>query len=227
MKVITTEEENGQVKVMIESVEEGSPMEMEVIVERSEDGEQVIWIDGNEILLGDSLLLEKDVEVFHFGGEGPFIWKGETPVSEREIEVIIERAERDVERAMRQQERELEHMEEHQARITERAMRDAERKAREIERRMVLRADAPAMERALFFPRAGSSQSALESAMLEDGFIESADDYRFSLNGKGTLRINGKKMPDGVYERYKKLYERSSGAALSRGDEIQINKKKD
>jgi hypothetical protein len=65
----------------------------------------------------------------------------------------------------------------------------------------------------------------IEQQMLRDGFIESTEEYKFQLSGKGKLRINGKRMPDGVFERYKNLYERSTGSRLGQGDEVEINKK--
>jgi beta-lactamase regulating signal transducer with metallopeptidase domain len=67
-------------------------------------------------------------------------------------------------------------------------------------------------------------KSSIERQMLKDGFIEDTDDYKFVLKGNGVLRINGKRMQDGVYDRYKRIYERESGMKLEDGDEIKINR---
>ena len=67
-------------------------------------------------------------------------------------------------------------------------------------------------------------KSSIERQMLKDGFIEDTDDYKFVLKGNGVLRINGKRMPAGVYERYKRIYEREAGMKLEDGDEVKINR---
>ncbi|HKK78661.1 MAG TPA: M56 family metallopeptidase [Phaeodactylibacter sp.] len=67
-------------------------------------------------------------------------------------------------------------------------------------------------------------KSSIEQEMLRDGFITSTEDYKFVLKGNGLLRINGKRMPEGVFERYKRIYEREAGIKMGEGDEIKITR---
>lgn len=70
-----------------------------------------------------------------------------------------------------------------------------------------------------------SLSASIERQLLKDGFIESADNYRFELSGKGWLKIDGKKQPIGVFERYKQLYERTAGAKLEPKSNIAFKKR--
>ncbi len=47
---------------------------------------------------------------------------------------------------------------------------------------------------------------AFEKALLEDGLIKSRANYSFVLTEK-YLKVNGKKQPDAIYQKYRKLYE--------------------
>lgn len=67
-------------------------------------------------------------------------------------------------------------------------------------------------------------KSSIEREMLRDGFISDTKTYKFVLKGNGVLRINGKRLPEGVFERYKRIYEREAGMKLEDGDEIKINR---
>lgn len=71
----------------------------------------------------------------------------------------------------------------------------------------------------------GSTQSALEKQLLADGLIETAAAYKFELTGKGLLRVNGKKQPDAVYDKYRKIWEETSGNKLREDTNIRINKR--
>lgn len=70
----------------------------------------------------------------------------------------------------------------------------------------------------------GGLKSSIEQEMLRDGFISDTQDYKFVLKGNGLLRINGKRMPEGVFERYKRIYEREAGIKMEEGDEIKITR---
>lgn len=71
----------------------------------------------------------------------------------------------------------------------------------------------------------GDTQSALEKQLLADGLIETAAAYRFELSGKGYLKVNGKKQPQDAYEKYKKLWQRTTGATVDEDTHIRINKR--
>lgn len=73
----------------------------------------------------------------------------------------------------------------------------------------------------------GSLSGAVERALLADGLIKNASNYKFELSGKGWLKIDGKKMPDAVFQKYKRLYEDVSGSILREKSSMQIHKKAD
>jgi beta-lactamase regulating signal transducer with metallopeptidase domain len=62
--------------------------------------------------------------------------------------------------------------------------------------------------------------SAIERELRRDGLIQDAADYKFELSGKGWLKVNGKKQPQAVFEKYKKLYESAAGAELTNKSHI-------
>ncbi|MCO6475443.1 MAG: M56 family metallopeptidase [Phaeodactylibacter sp.] len=80
-----------------------------------------------------------------------------------------------------------------------------------------------------FFPegsgRKGNAQSALEKALLADGLIETAAEYRFELSGKGYIRANGKKQSQEAYQKYKRIWEETTGGKVDENTHIRINKK--
>ncbi|MCB0597934.1 MAG: hypothetical protein KDD28_27910, partial [Phaeodactylibacter sp.] len=71
----------------------------------------------------------------------------------------------------------------------------------------------------------GKTQSALEKQLLADGLIETAAAYRFELSGKGWVKVNGRKQPQATYEKYKKLWEETTGETVDEDTHFQINKK--
>ncbi|HFC00290.1 MAG TPA: hypothetical protein ENJ53_05750 [Phaeodactylibacter sp.] len=103
---------------------------------------------------------------------------------------------REEQRAMREEQRRL--------RKEERKMRDETRRLAQIERNKWLKA--------------------YESEMRKDGFIKSDGSYKFSMN-EHRLKVNGKKQSKALFEKYKKLYESSTGGTL--GNDFSISLKTD
>ena len=73
-----------------------------------------------------------------------------------------------------------------------------------------------------YFNHDNSLKAKIERELIEDGLIQDKSNYRFSLSGKG-LKINGKKQPEAVWEKYKHIYEKENGTKLTRKSTIEIN----
>ena len=65
-------------------------------------------------------------------------------------------------------------------------------------------------------------QSIMEQQLIRDGFVQHDESYKFTLKS-GKLKINGKKQPQGVYERYKDLYERHTNINLEDGSVLKLD----
>jgi beta-lactamase regulating signal transducer with metallopeptidase domain len=230
-KVRTEKRDDGSVIIEIQDERNGAPME--VIVEQK-DGRQVIRIDEKIIEVGDSLVIEDgDRNVFFLNGKDKdfdfdFEWTGDKEMlkglrSTEEMEIILKEAHESTQKAFEE--------------LRKKGLTTYDFEDVEIEmdgfglggtHPEVKVFTTPELRGADYrFPRpgGGSMKQTIEQQMLRDGFIESTEEYKFQLSGKGKLRINGKRMPDGVFERYKNLYERSTGSRLGQGDEVEINKK--
>ncbi len=59
-------------------------------------------------------------------------------------------------------------------------------------------------------------QGRIEKELRRDGFMSDSKDYTFKLK-ENKLKINGKKQPQDVYEKYKDIYERYTGSKLEKG----------
>ncbi|NUO00618.1 MAG: hypothetical protein HUU01_08380 [Saprospiraceae bacterium] len=66
-------------------------------------------------------------------------------------------------------------------------------------------------------------ESALEKALIADGLISNPDNYTLELTGKG-MKLNGKKQPDAVWEKYKAVYRKVSGYELKGKSKIVVDK---
>ena len=229
-KVRTEKRDDGSLIIEIQDEQNGAPME--VIVEEK-DGRHIIRIDEKIIEVGDSLVIEdEDRRVFYFNDnedfDFDFDWTGDKEMlkglrSTEEMEIILEEAHETSRKAFEE--------------LHKKGLRSYDFEDVEIEMEgfgldgthpEVRVFTAPELRSTEYrFPRpgGGSMKQTIEQQMLRDGFIESTEEYKFQLSGKGKLRINGKRMPDGVFERYKSLYERSTGSRLGQGDEVEINKK--
>lgn len=69
----------------------------------------------------------------------------------------------------------------------------------------------------------GKTRNAMERELLRDGLIEKDKGYSLELR-ENFLKVNGKKLPEGLARKYRKIYEQSTGMSLSNGGKIVINK---
>jgi beta-lactamase regulating signal transducer with metallopeptidase domain len=70
----------------------------------------------------------------------------------------------------------------------------------------------------------GDVKSLIEHELLKDGFVQEGENYTFLLKS-GKLKINGKKQPLGIYNRYKDLYEGHTGVNLESGSVLKLSDK--
>ncbi len=68
-----------------------------------------------------------------------------------------------------------------------------------------------------------SSNEALLAALLKDGLIRDQDDVQVKLTAR-TLVVQGKEQPPRVFEKYRKLYETSTGRKLSATGSVLISR---
>jgi len=68
--------------------------------------------------------------------------------------------------------------------------------------------------------------AAIENELVKDGLIEKHAAYKLELN-KNSMKINGNKVPDDVFEKYKKLYDSDSENKKSGNQQFIIRKKDD
>jgi bla regulator protein blaR1 len=139
-------------------------------------------------------------------------------------ERLLERRAREMEGQARQMER--------QGRVIEQRMRETERNAEHLARELelslapdvhLLREMAPNRD---FFPAVagrGNVQAALENELLRDGLINDRNKYKMELSA-GSLKVNGKKMPEGLAKKYKTIYEERSGISLESGGKVVVEK---
>ncbi len=66
-------------------------------------------------------------------------------------------------------------------------------------------------------------RNTIEAQMIEDGLINDTNKYKYQLTGK-SLKINGKKQPKEVWEKYKELYEATSGQSMKRKSKVTVKK---
>jgi chromosome segregation ATPase len=63
----------------------------------------------------------------------------------------------------------------------------------------------------------------LKSEMVKDGLLESADEDAHIDIGKNEMRVNGVKVPDNLFEKYKKMYKEHLGKDLEDDNHFNIN----
>jgi len=66
-----------------------------------------------------------------------------------------------------------------------------------------------------------STSDFLKNALLRDKLISDPDNFSMELTGKA-LRVNGKKQPDEVHQRYLELYQGKTGKSLDKKDSVRI-----
>ena len=69
----------------------------------------------------------------------------------------------------------------------------------------------------------GKTRNALERELLRDGLIEEGKGYSLELR-ENFLKVDGKKLPEGLARKYCKIYEQSTGMSLSNGGKVVIRK---
>lgn len=121
--------------------------------------------------------------------------------SSEEIEQITEEA-------LRNAFESLEEIEMENIIIQQDAMNEAERVAEE------LRIEHERMTEEMHHNNTDIMIEAIEAALLEDGLIESTDEYSFALK-KDKLKINGKKQPKNILKKYLSIYESIMGTKLT------------
>lgn len=70
----------------------------------------------------------------------------------------------------------------------------------------------------------GDFQQALKVELMREKRIADPTDYSFQLNAK-SLKINGKKQPDDIHQKYLDLYEKFSGNRMEKGDNYTIEER--
>jgi beta-lactamase regulating signal transducer with metallopeptidase domain len=72
------------------------------------------------------------------------------------------------------------------------------------------------------FKRFGSTRERIEESLLKDELIKPGGRYIFELTDK-YLKIDGNKMPDALFEKYRRIYEESTGIKLENESKILLN----
>ena len=68
----------------------------------------------------------------------------------------------------------------------------------------------------------GSTRERIEQTMIRDELIKSGSRYTFELTDK-YLKIDGNKMPEALFEKYRKIYEESTGIKLEGESKILLS----
>ncbi|MGV3538936.1 MAG: M56 family metallopeptidase [Rufibacter sp.] len=113
-------------------------------------------------------------------------------------------------------------IEDHNRRLEEHKKREAEHKERmkEHEKRMAEHA-VRMKEHEERMKKHKAMMEALKAELLKDGLIKSADeDYEFTMDKNG-LTVNGQKLPDAQFEKYKKIMQNATG------EDVELMFKKD
>ncbi len=195
------------------------------IFEDGKFGESFEWIQGEDWAKEYQLEMEEWKENFLENKEN---WKEQLRMSEEQVRELIEQQElnklhlkEEIEQHLRNQHIQQEEMMrlrkqqiEEQARDRERRFKERERRREDVIRRNFIRPD-------MIFG-GDSAENALIKELYRDGLIDPDKGYSIKMDHK-KLRINGEKMPDVLYEKYKKIIQRYSGDEDSKID-IQLKK---
>lgn len=77
-------------------------------------------------------------------------------------------------------------------------------------------------KRGLFNKAPSQNAQKIAAALKSDGLIDDEADFSFSLSDK-RLKVNNKKQPEAIFEKYKNLYEKLTGNKLGKKSKYQIN----
>ncbi len=134
------------------------------------------------------------------------MFEGKDEEIRQRIEEALEETRHAMERLQQElslpDEAEIERLNAEIEREVEEALREVELRRAEIE---LPRADGPAAPKPPV-----KWMEALERQLTEDGFIEPGQSWSLELSDK-RMKVNGRKMPEGVHRRYVELYERFHG----------------
>ena len=188
-----------------------------------EDGQIIIRRNGEEPLILNADEIESWADKF---GEDAEEWgkKIEKNVEkwaekyEHKAEKWAEKHEKEIEKWAEQMENRAGELEERRDAIQDRneQYHDAKEERREAFQDRQERYDDAMQGRRNDADNAGrmTLQHRIEKELKRDGFMSGSDDYSFKLKGN-RLKINGKKQPQSVYEKYKDIYERYTGGNLN------------
>lgn len=70
----------------------------------------------------------------------------------------------------------------------------------------------------------GDFQQAMTAELLRENLISDPKDFSFQLNAK-SLKINGKKQPDEIHQKYLKMYERYTGNNMEKGGNYTVEQR--
>lgn len=209
VEVKTETDENGNTFVFVTTDEEDKPMEIKVT---SGDMPKVI-INGEEIDSDENLIfISENDEVFEFN-------TGQQKRLEAKVARVKEGQERMAESQMKmavRQEQMTRQVAERQAAMEQRAvemeklhaerMQESQKRLEENQAKL----EAQQEKREQLRVQREKANRAIVEEMLKDGLLESVDNYSIELNDQ-SLKINGKKQPNSVFKKYKKMFENISG----------------
>ena len=202
-----------------------------IIIESKDGDEEIIHIPPHFNSFHTETI---DIEGFA-NFEDFVVWEQEfETIGEQEIKEI----KKELKSVRKQLKKNLSEKQVRNLREQERALHEAEKALRDIHSARV-RVEVPRMEiapgafnvhtfhdtdGAFVFSGMGNMDHRFERALRRDGFIQGNEPYKLELKGKGSLRINGKKQPEAVYQRYRQLYESITGDAMNSKDRFVIDK---
>ena len=174
------------------------------------DDEPMIWMDKDDKGRGEKRMeIIREEEIID--GEGNQVFRFKSGGDEHlRKEIRIEKQLADHERARARDERVYFFSD------------DSGKEARHME--VVIDGEAPHAPNPfqIFGARGGSIHERMTNQMLEEGLIQSRNEYKYDLNTK-RLKIDGRRMPDAVHQRYLKLYKNQTGNAMTDKDRLRAD----
>lgn len=237
-KLSTETDKDGNVIIKLEK--DGKPMEIKV-----KDGE--VWMNGKKLEKGESIQLPgmgfnfnrnedhdfnfDELANFHFPGMAFSFSDEDRARWEDQAEKMREEAEAYQERYQELQEQYRE-MNDEDKKNLEREMKAWQDEWKKHQHDWKAEQEKWAAEQEKWRThsetrayRGGDFQRAMKEQLLHDKLISDPQDYSFKLTAE-SLKINGKKQPAEVHQRYLELYQRHSGNKMEKGDNYTIEEHK-
>ncbi len=207
----TSEDGTHEKKIIIRKGDPGRNVEkrMKTIIIDEKD-EPVIWMGKDDNSGGEKRIeIIREEEINDGDGNQVFLFKSGGGDHLRK-EIRIEKELADLERAHARDERVYFFKD------------DSGKDTRHME--VVIDGEAPfASNRFQFFgTKGGSIHERITNQMLEEGLIQSRNEYKYDLNIK-RLKIDGRRMPDAVHQRYLKLYKNLTGNTMTDKDRLRAD----